>query len=113
MYKMLAVVFNDEKSAYEGVQALTELNTEGSIEVYAVTVLQRDAQGWVATKKVQGDFPIQTLAGTAIGGLIGLLAGPAGVAVGSGIGVVAALIGDMYTRKWIAPGRTTSESGAS
>ena len=97
MYKMLAVVFNDEKSAYEGVRALTELNREGSIDVFAAAVLQKDAHGWVATKKVHSDFPIQTFAGTAIGGLIGLLGGPAGVAVGSAAGVVAGLLGDMYT----------------
>ena len=97
MYKMLAVVFNDEKSAYEGARALTDLNKEGSIDVFAAAVLQKDAHGWVATKKVQSDFPIQTFAGTAMGGLIGLLGGPAGVAVGSAAGVVAGLLGDMYT----------------
>jgi uncharacterized membrane protein len=97
VYKLLAVVFNDEKSAYAGARALAELNTEGSIDVFAAAVVQKDAQGWAATKKLQSDFPIQTFAGTAIGGLIGLLGGPAGVAVGSGIGVVAGLIGDMYT----------------
>lgn len=97
MYKMLAIVFNDEKSAYEGARALAELNTEGSVDVYAAAVLQKDAHGWVATKKTQSDFPLQTFAGTAIGGLIGILGGPAGVAVGSGIGVLAGLFGDMYT----------------
>jgi uncharacterized membrane protein len=94
---MLAVVFNDEKSAYEGARALTELNKEGSIDVFAAAVLQKDAHGSVATKKVQSDFPLQTFAGTAMGGLIGLLGGPAGVAVGSAAGVVAGLLGDMYT----------------
>jgi uncharacterized membrane protein len=97
VYKMLAVVFNDEKSAYEGARALADLKAEGSIDVYAAAVLQKDAHGWAATKKVDGDFPIQTLAGTAMGGLIGLLGGPAGLAVGSGIGVVAGLLGDMYS----------------
>ena len=92
MYKMLAVVFNDEKSAYEGVRALKELNSEGSIDVFAGAVLQKDAQGWVATKKVDSDFPIQTFAGTAMGALIGLLGGPAGVAVGSAAGVAAGLL---------------------
>jgi uncharacterized membrane protein len=92
---MLAVVFNDEKSVYEGARALSELNSEGSIDVFASAVLQKDAHGWVATKKVQSDFPIQTLAGTAVGALIGLLGGPAGVAVGGGA-VVAGLLGDMY-----------------
>ena len=97
MYKMLAVVFNDEKSAYEGARALAELKTEGSIDVFAAAVLQKDAQGWVNTKKVQSDFPIQTFTGTAMGGLIGLLGGPAGAAVGSAAGVMAGLLGDMYT----------------
>ena len=97
MYKMLAIVFNDEKSAYEGVRALSELNTEGSIDVFAAAVLEKDAQGWVATKKEKSDFPLQSLAGTAMGGLIGLLGGPAGVAVGSAAGVMAGLLGDMYT----------------
>ena len=97
MYKMLAVVFNDEKSAYEGARALSDLNKEGSIDVFAAAVLQKDAQGWGTTKKVQSDFPIQTVAGTAMGGLIGLLGGPAGVTVGSAAGVMAGLLGDMYT----------------
>jgi uncharacterized membrane protein len=94
---MLAIVFNDEKSAYEGVRALRDLNAEGSIDVFATAVLQKDAQGRVATRKSQSDFPLQTFVGTAIGGLIGLLGGPAGVAVGSAAGVVAGLLGDMYT----------------
>ena len=97
MYKMLAVVFNDEKSADEGVRALTDLNTDGSIDVFAAAVLQKDAHGWVATKKVESGFPIQTLAGTAMGSLIGLLGGLAGLAVGSAAGVMAGLLGDMYT----------------
>src|SRR3974377_1736338 len=94
---MLAVVFNDEKSAYEGARALADLSSGGSIDVFAAAVLEKDAKGWVTTKKVQGDFPIQTVAGTAIGGLIGLLVGPTGVAGGSAAGVLAGLLGDMYT----------------
>jgi len=97
VYKFLAVVFNDEKSAYEGARALSELNTEGSIDVFVAAVVQKDAQGWVTTKKVTSDFPIQTLAGTAMGGLMGLLGGRAGVTKGSAAGVMAGLLGDMYT----------------
>jgi uncharacterized membrane protein len=97
VYKLLAVVFNDEKSAYEGARALADLNRDGSIDVFAAAVLQKDPQGWVTTKKVQSDFPLQTVAGTAVGALIGLLGGPAGVAVGGAAGVTAGLLGDMYT----------------
>jgi uncharacterized membrane protein len=97
VYKLLAVVFNDEKSAYEGARALADLNRDGSIDVFAAAALQKDAQGWVATKKVQSDFPIQTVAGSAVGALIGLVGGPAGAAVGGAAGVTAGLLGDMYT----------------
>src|SRR5262249_59020394 len=98
---MLAVVFDDEKSAYEGARALAELKTEGSIDVFAAAVLQKDAQGWVATKKVQSDFPIQTFTGTAMGGLIGLLGGPAGVAVGSAAGIMAGPVGGNETPAFV------------
>jgi uncharacterized membrane protein len=96
MDKMLAVVFNDEKAAYEGTRALSELNAQGSIEVDALAVIKKNADGTVATKQVDGDFPIQTFAGTAIGAVIGVLAGPVGVAAGAAAGAWAGMIGDLY-----------------
>jgi len=96
MDKMLAVVFNDEKTAYEGARALSDLNTEGSITVDAVAVVTKNADGSMSTRKVDGDFPIRTLAGTALGSVIGVLGGAAGLAAGSAIGAFAGLIGDLY-----------------
>jgi uncharacterized membrane protein len=96
MDKMLAVVFNDEKAAYEGTQALSALNAEGSIEVDAVAVIKKNADGTVSTKQVEGDFPIKTLAGTAIGAVVGILAGPVGVAAGATAGAWAGMFGDVY-----------------
>ena len=96
MDKMLAVVFNDEKAAYEGTRALSELNAQGSIEVDALAVIKKNADGTVSTKQVDGDFPIRTFAGTAIGAVIGVLAGPVGVAAGGAVGAWAGVIGDLY-----------------
>jgi len=96
MDKMLAVVFNDEKAAYEGTRALSELNAQGSIEVDALAVIKKNADGTVSTKQVDGDFPIQTFAGTAIGAVIGVLAGPVGMAAGAAVGAWAGMIGDLY-----------------
>jgi uncharacterized membrane protein len=96
MDKMLAVVFSDEKVAYEGTRALSGLNAEGSIEVDAVAVIKKNADGTVSTKQVDGDFPIQTFAGTAIGAVLGVLAGPVGVAAGAATGAWAGMIGDLY-----------------
>ena len=96
MDKMLAVVFNDEKAAYEGTRALSELNAQGSIEVDALAVIKKNADGTVSTKQVDGDFPIRTFAGTAIGAVIGVLAGPVGAAAGGVAGAWAGMIGDLY-----------------
>jgi len=96
MDKMLAVVFKDEKAAYEGTRALSDLNAQGSIELDALAVIKKNADGGVSTKQVDGDFPIQTFAGTAIGAVTGLLAGPIGVAAGGAVGAWAGMVGDLY-----------------
>lgn len=96
MEKMLAIVFSDEKTAYEGARALSDLNADGSIIVDAVAVIKKNDDGTVSNKRVEGDFPVQTLAGTAFGSLIGLLGGPVGFAVGAGVGAFTGLIGDLY-----------------
>ena len=47
-------------------------------------MIEKKADGTAAVKQAEGDFPIRTLEGTVIGGLVGLLAGPVGLAVGAG-----------------------------
>ena len=99
MDKILAIVFKDEKSAYEGVSALHALDGEGSIVLNTLAVIKKNADGAVSTERVDDDFPppAGTLAGTAIGSLVGILGGPVGFAVGAGTGALLGLIGDVYT----------------
>jgi uncharacterized membrane protein len=99
MNKMLVVVFRDEKSAYEGVSALHALDGEASIVLNTAAVIKKSADGTVSTVRVDDDFPppSRTLAGTAMGSLIGVLGGPAGFAVGAGAGALVGLIGDLRT----------------
>ena len=99
MNKALTIVFNDEKSAYEGVHALYALDGEGSIVVNTLAVVKKNADGTVTRQRVDDDFsaPAGTLAGTAIGSLIGILGGPVGFAVGAGMGALIGLIRDVYT----------------
>ncbi len=96
MERMLVVVFNDEPKAYEGSHALKQLDTEGSIAIHAEAVIKKNADGTVTVKQSDDDFPIRTLAGTAIGSLIGLLEGPVGLAVGATAGWLAGGIGDLH-----------------
>ena len=55
MDRMLVVVFDNENKAYEGQQALLQLDDEGSISVYAYAVLKKNADGTATVK--QGDDP--------------------------------------------------------
>jgi uncharacterized membrane protein len=97
MNKMLAVVFGDEKAAYEGVRALSALDQEGSIDVNSLAVIKKNADGTVSRERVDDVFPAWTVGGTALGSLIGILGGPVGLAVGMGTGALVGLMGDLRT----------------
>jgi uncharacterized membrane protein len=96
MEKMLVVVFDNESKAYEGSRALNQLDGEGSITVHAESVIKKSADGTVSVKQADGDFPVRTVGGTAIGSLIGLLGGPVGLGIGAVAGTLAGSIGDLY-----------------
>jgi uncharacterized membrane protein len=96
MEKMLVVVFDDEPSTYEGSRALNQLDAEGSIAIHAESVIKKDANGKVSVMQAEGDFPVRTVGGTAIGSLIGLLGGPIGLGIGAVAGALAGSIGDLY-----------------
>ena len=51
--------------------ALNQLDTEGSITIHAEAVIKKNADGTVSVMQADGDFPVRTVGGTAIGSLIG------------------------------------------
>ncbi len=67
MDKMIVVVFDSEKKAYEGSKALRELHDEGSITLYAMGVIAKDAGGKVAVKEAAEEGPLGTGVGLATG----------------------------------------------
>lgn len=96
MEKMLVVIFDDEKKAYEGSSALLQLDGEGSLTIHSEAVISKGADGKLTVKQTDGDFPIRTLGGTALGSLIGILGGPVGFAVGATAGAFAGLVSDLH-----------------
>jgi uncharacterized membrane protein len=96
MEKMLVVVFDNEAKAYEGTRTLNQLDTEGSIAIHAEGVIKKNADGTVSVLRTDGDFPVRTIGGTAIGSLIGLLGGPVGFGIGALAGSFAGMLGDVY-----------------
>ena len=95
MDRMLVVVFDNESKAYEGRNALKQLDSEGSISVYAYAVLAKRADGSATVKQGDDGGPLGTLLGTSMGSLIGLLGGPAGLAIGATAGMVTGLAADL------------------
>ena len=95
MDRMLVVVFPNESKAYEGKRALRQLDSEGSISVYAYAVLTKNADGTASIKQGDDVGPIGTLVGTSVGSLIGILGGPVGVAAGAAAGMAAGSVLDV------------------
>ena len=99
MDKELVIIVQNEEAALAVVNALEGLDREGSIELYASTVVTKATNGEVSVKDTRHRHgPWGTVLGMSSGALIGLLGGPVGVAVGAAIGGTIGLTGDLiYT----------------
>ncbi|MGP8069374.1 MAG: DUF1269 domain-containing protein [Candidatus Bathyarchaeia archaeon] len=96
MERMLTVLFSDESKAYEGSRALKDLDSEGSISIYAQAVIKKNPDGTISIKQAGDEFPVRTVSGTAIGALIGLLGGPIGFSVGVAAGTLVGALADVH-----------------
>jgi len=90
MSKLVVVMFPDTATLQEGIDALKKLRAEGSIRLYASTVVARDASGKLSVREVTKEGFGGTAVGAFIGGLAGLPLGPLAVTIGAAGG---ALIG--------------------
>jgi len=116
MDKVVAVVFNDEKQACEGLRAFRDLHTDGSITLYSDAVVAKDASGKLSVRE-GGEVPEGTFFGLLTGSLIGILGGPIGLAVGASTGTMigaafdltrAGIAGDFLEEvsEYLLPGKT-------
>ena len=90
MDKELVIVVPSENVAYDVVKALKALDDEGSIELYASTVVYKAPNGTFTIKDehhLRGPWAAALAVST--GALLGLLAGPIAVAAGAAAGVAA------------------------
>jgi uncharacterized membrane protein len=96
MSKFVVVVFPSIVKAYDGMQALKDLHSEGSLTLYSTAVIERTRGGGVAVKEKQTDGPVGIAVGALIGGLIGLFASPVGAAIGLGSGASLGALRDLF-----------------
>lgn len=96
MSNFVAVIFPDEKAAYNGVHAMKQLHEEGTISLYSHAVVQRGAKGTLDYKETQLDGPVGTGLGALLGGLVGVLGGPVGMGVGMAAGTMLGASSDLF-----------------
>ena len=93
MNRFVVIVFPDETQAYQGTRALNALHAEGSLTLYSMAVVVKDAAGKFAVKDASDEGYLGTAVGALAGGLVGMIAGPVGMVAGSLGGT---LIGSLF-----------------
>lgn len=88
MDKVIFVGFDTEQKAYEGDRALHEMHRDGTLTLYNDAVVVKEPGGAVAVRQAPEAEPVGTFGGMVTGGLVGLLGGPVGAAVGLGAGTL-------------------------
>ena len=96
MENVLAVNFNDDTKAYAALTSLKQLDEQGQLKLDGAAVVLRNEDGQIETKEEIGDTEF---AGTATGGIVGLivgvLGGPLGILIGGYTGLLVGSLFDM------------------
>jgi len=82
MERMLVGVFDNEDKATEASRELMQLAEDGEIGVYAHGIVTKDSGG-ATTIVTNGAMPEGAMGATAVGAMLGMLGGPAGLAAGA------------------------------
>ena len=93
MSRFVVIVFPNETQAYQGTSALKDLHADGSLTLYSMAVVVKDAAGKLAIKDAADEGPLGIAVGALVGGLVGVIGGPAGILAGSLGGT---LIGSLF-----------------
>ena len=82
MKNYIAVIFSSDAKAHAGLRALWNLDREGELTVHGAAVIRRDDMGHIRVADRNTDLGMRTAMAVGIGTLLGLIAGPIGVAAG-------------------------------
>lgn len=85
MDNYIAIVFDNDSKADDGLHELWSLDASGDITIHGAAVIHRDKFGYVDVATKDTDPGVRTAIGVGIGALLGALAGPIGAAAGATI----------------------------
>jgi uncharacterized membrane protein len=93
--RAITAVFSNQNDAYEAAREIENLDDK-QVHVKQAALVTKDSKGNLRVPDTKGDeVPWGTLGGPIVGGLIGLIAGPAGVAAGAATGLMVGWTGDL------------------
>jgi uncharacterized membrane protein len=93
--RAVTAVFSSQNDAYDAAREIKNLDDK-QVRIRQAALVTKDSKGNLRVPDTKGDeVPWGTLGGPIVGGLIGLIAGPAGAAVGAGTGLLAGWTGDL------------------
>ncbi|WP_176552261.1 DUF1269 domain-containing protein [Testudinibacter sp. TR-2022] len=96
MNKIIIAVFNTEIDAASGLSRLQQLHESGDITLYSDSIFEKNNDGSIKVHQINDKGIASTAIGLLVGGLVGVLAGPAGVAIGASIGGLSGAFADLY-----------------
>lgn len=82
MNTYIAVVFPSDDKAHQALRKLWHMDDAGELTVHGAAVVRRDDTGHIRVADRDSDLGMRTAIGVGVGALLGLLAGPVGVAAG-------------------------------
>lgn len=82
MNTYIAVVFPSDSEAHVALRKLWQMDYAGDLTVHGAAVVHRDDRGHIRVADRSTDLGMSTAIGVGVGALLGLLAGPVGVAAG-------------------------------
>ena len=95
-HSVIAVSFDDERSAYNALTLLKELDSQRRVGVEEAVVVVRDEDGHLVEKdRIESTLLPATTGGGLIGLLLGIIGGPFGVLIGGATGLMVGSLLDL------------------
>lgn len=88
--KAVVAVFKTQNDAYDAAEEMKKLDEQDGqkFHVRQAALISKDLKGNVSAPETKGnDVPWGTIGGPIVGGLLGLIGGPAGAAIGGATGL--------------------------
>ena len=94
MNRVIVVIFNERSQAFEGLDALKNLDREDTLALHEYAIIQKQPDGAFVVTENNNKEGLRTLLGLSLGALIGVPGGPPAAALGAVVGTMVGAAAD-------------------